>query len=132
MGRDWRQRNRLGAIRGLPARDDGAEGEWGRCVERIDGMGTCGGRREREKGDGETRERYVRDRQERDENVQRTGESAGDKESREKARQTERGRERDPSRQRKRAKPARECGARAAGLLAPLVEPSGTVPGLGC
>lgn len=49
MGRDWRQRNGFGAVRGLPARDDGAEGEWGRCVERIDGMGTCGGRRERER-----------------------------------------------------------------------------------
>lgn len=49
MGRDWRQRNGFGAVRGLPARDDGAEGEWGRCVERIDGMGTCGGRGERER-----------------------------------------------------------------------------------
>ena len=34
---------------GEDVRDDGAEGEWGRCVERIDGMGTCGGRRERER-----------------------------------------------------------------------------------
>lgn len=70
-------------------------------MERIDGVGTCWGRREREKGDGETGERYIRDRKERDRNVQRTGESEGDKENREKTRQMERGRERNPSRQRK-------------------------------
>lgn len=55
-------------------------------VWKEHGLGTCGKEREREKGDGETRERYGRDRQERDKNVQRT-ESAGDKQSREKARQ---------------------------------------------
>lgn len=60
MGQDWRQRNGLGAVKGIPARDDGAEGEWGRCGERVDGMGACWGRREREKGDEETGERYIR------------------------------------------------------------------------
>lgn len=55
----------LGAIRGLPARDDGAEGEWSLvCVEKNRWDGDMWGRREREKGDGETRERYEADKRE--------------------------------------------------------------------
>ena len=100
MGQDRRQRNGLGAVKGIPARDDGAEGEWGRCGQRVDGVGTCWGRRERERRWRDRGEIHKK-RKERDRNVQRTGEFTGDKESREKTRQMERGRERSPPMQRK-------------------------------
>lgn len=48
MGQDWRQRNKPEAVTRIPARGGGAQGEWGRWAERVDGLGRYWGRRKRE------------------------------------------------------------------------------------
>lgn len=83
MGQDWRQRNKPEAVTRIPARGGGAQGEWGRWAERVDGLGRYWGRREREqrqrdrgkirkKGQKGERQRYTENERE----------SIGDKENR--------------------------------------------------